>query len=143
MLFEKDYTNKKGCGFMRGERYSFDDIKELKNGTKVWIEQEHKNSDLFIIKKVNYGISVSIDKEPTDLISFFLHYKKLEIKMNNGDIKIYEWLSNEEYLMSKIENLRNNIEIALILENRTEFIILTTKYNELLKKIEERKLESH
>lgn len=128
---------------MKGEKYNFDDIKELKNGTKVWVEQEHKNSDLFIIKKVQYGISISIYKEPADLISFFLHYKKLEVKMNNDDIKIYEWLSYEEYMANKIRNLRNSIEVSLMLGNRKEFLTLTTKYNKLLNKIEEKKLGSY
>ncbi|QCH27125.1 hypothetical protein [Clostridium tyrobutyricum] len=57
-----------------------------------------------------------------------------------GEIKIYEWLSDDEYLVRNIERLRNNIEVDLILQNKDEFIKETAKYNKLIKELEKRKL---
>lgn len=126
---------------MKGEIYDFNDVVTLESGVKVWIEQKYRKSDLFVIEKDNYAnINFIIDKHLSTWFNISLKYKQLEIKMNNNEIKIYEWLSNDEYLLRNIEKLRNNIEVALILQNKAEFIMETAKYNKLIDEMEKRKL---
>lgn len=127
---------------MKGERYDFHRIIKLKNNTKVWIEQKYRKSDLFTIKNIHYGINFIIEKNVSKKwLSFFLQYRSLEFKMKNDAIKIYEWLSSDEYLIRGIERLRNNIEVALILGNKAEFITATSEYNNWIKEVEKRKLK--
>ncbi|MBV4424485.1 hypothetical protein [Clostridium tyrobutyricum] len=126
---------------MKGEVYNLDDIIRIENGSKVWIESKYRKSDLFIINKKNYNnINFIIDKYLSKWFNICLNYKQLETKINMGEIKIYEWLSDDEYLVRNIERLRNNIEIDLILQNKDEFIKETAKYNKLIKELEKRKL---
>ncbi|AND85759.1 hypothetical protein GTH52_00075 [Clostridium tyrobutyricum] len=126
---------------MKGEVYNLDDIIRIENGSKVWIESKYRKSDLFIINKKNYNnINFIIDKYLSKWLNICLNYKQLETKINMGEIKIYEWLSDDEYLVRNIERLRNNIEVDLILQNKDEFIKETAKYNKLIKELEKRKL---
>ncbi|MBR9648315.1 hypothetical protein KM792_12690 [Clostridium tyrobutyricum] len=126
---------------MKGEVYNLDDIIRIENGSKVWIESKYRKSDLFIINKKNYNnINFIIDKYLSKWFNICLNYKQLETKINMGEIKIYEWLSDDEYLVRNIERLRNNIEVDLILQNKDEFIKETAKYNKLIKELEKRKL---
>lgn len=126
---------------MKGEVYNLDDIIRIENGSKVWIESKYRKSDLFIINKKKYNnINFIIDKYLSKWFNICLNYKQLETKMNSGEMKIYEWLSDDEYLVRNIERLRNNIEVDLILQNKDEFIRETAKYNKLIKELEKRKL---
>lgn len=126
---------------MKGEVYNLDDIIRIENGSKVWIESKYRKSDLFIINKKNYNnINFIIDKYLSKWFNICLNYKQLETKINMGEIKIYELLSDDEYLVRNIERLRNNIEVDLILQNKDEFIKETAKYNKLIKELEKRKL---
>ncbi|MBV4419512.1 hypothetical protein KM800_09240 [Clostridium tyrobutyricum] len=126
---------------MKGEVYNLDDIIRIENGSKVWIESKYRKSDLFIINKKKYNnINFIIDKYLSKWFNICLNYKQLETKMNSGEMKIYEWLSDDEYLVRNIERLRNNIEVDLILQNKDEFIKETAKYNKLIKELEKRKL---
>lgn len=118
---------------MRGELLKFDNVKKLKDNSKVWIMWREQSSDIYVIEKLQYGINFIKYYSSNDWLSFFMTYTALEYSMNNNIAKIYKWISNKEYIENRLEIVKNAIEISLDTNDKDKFMRLTMEYTELLK----------
>lgn len=117
---------------MKGELFSFEDIKNLDSGTKVWCEFKNKGSNLYTIKKLFYGINFVNYISKSEWSSFFMDFSNLELDIKENIIQIYEWLSEEDYLQNKLILLREEIEMVLCANDKEKFLKLSKEYAELL-----------
>ncbi|MBA5850812.1 IDEAL domain-containing protein [Clostridium sp. cel8] len=117
---------------MKGELLKFDDVKNLGTNSKVWVIWKEESSDIYIIKKLKYGIDFVKYYSPSNWISFFMTYTALEYSMENGIVEIYKWVSNKEYIENGLMVIKSAIDNSLDMNNKDEFMRLTKKYNKFL-----------
>lgn len=122
--------------FLKGELFNFEDIKHLKSNTKVWGEFKNHGSDVYVIKNLRYGITFIKYISKSTWINFFINYPMLKTNVGNNIIKIYEWLSAKEYINIKLDVIRNEIDIALNMNNKEVFMELSSEYKKLLEEKE-------
>lgn len=103
---------------------NFEDIINLKSGTKVWCKLKYKDSDIFTVKHLHYGINFFkyTENDERYWISFFIDFLTLKSDIKNHIISIYEWISEEEYIKNRLSILRNEIDIILNMNNKEAFL---------------------
>lgn len=121
---------------MKGELLSFEDIKKLKDNSRVWVIWTEDSSDIYTIKKFDCGIDFIKNYSTDDWLSFFMTYTALEYSMNNNIARVYRWSSNREYLENGLSIVKSAIDSSLDMKNRKRFMKLSREYRLLLDEIE-------
>lgn len=121
-----------GDDFMKGELLNYNDIRNLKDNSKVWVIWRHQSSDVYTIKKLQYGIDFIKYYSHNHWLSFFMTYTALEYSVNNDIAKIYEWISNDEYIENRLSIIKSAINMSLDTNDREKFMRLSKEYRFLL-----------
>ncbi|WP_446897767.1 IDEAL domain-containing protein [Clostridium sp. LBM24168] len=117
---------------MKGELLNYNDIKNLEDNSKVWVIWRHQSSDVYTIKKLQYGVDFIKYYSPNHWLSFFMTYTALEYSVNNNIARVYEWISNEEYIKNRLLIVKKAIDISLDKNDKEKFMRLSKEYNSLL-----------
>lgn len=121
-----------GGDFMKGGLLDYSEIKNLKNNSKVWVIWKHQSSDIYTIKKLQYGIDFIKYYSANHWLSFFMTYTALEYSVTNNIAKIYRWISNKEYIENRLSIIKSAIDRSLDTNNKDKFIKLSEEYRRLL-----------
>lgn len=117
---------------MRGELLNYEDLKDIDKKQKYWIEEKYHGSALYEIYKS--GLMFYISRcENNICISTSILSSELKLRIKDNIMKIYEWISFEEYIDRKLNILKLEIDLSLEHRNQSLFNKLSKDYDFYMK----------
>jgi len=118
---------------MKGEQLNYDDIRHLKHDTKIWVEEKYHKSNLYKIRNHCFGITIILNDTDDMWITRRIEDKELQIQLKQNLLKIYEWISYDDYIKNKLQSLKSLIDLSISINDKPRFLELTEEYNNLIK----------